>query len=136
MLLYLVKHSHPDLANMTRELSKANDSVNLAAYKELLHAIKYVLDTMNLGLKIKPKGNYNEPWESICFSDSNYVGDPVSRQRISGFILYVVGVPVSWQSNSQKSVSLSSSEAEYITLSEIVRSDVHSSASGKHENFG
>ena len=66
-------------------------------------------------------GNSNEPWEIVCFSNSNYEGDLVSRQSISGFILYVLGIPVSWRLKSQKSVSLSSSEAEYITLSEAVK---------------
>ena len=36
MLLYLMKHLHPNLANMTRELSKANDGANPVFYKELL----------------------------------------------------------------------------------------------------
>ena len=62
MLLYVVKHSHPNLANMTRALSKANDGANPAAYKELLCVIKYALDTKNLGLKIKHTGNSNKPW--------------------------------------------------------------------------
>ena len=52
MLLYLVKHLHPNLANMTRELSKANNGANPAAYNELLHVIMYALDTKNLGIKI------------------------------------------------------------------------------------
>ena len=43
---------------------------------------------------------------------------PVSRQSISGFTLYVLGVPVSWHSKLQKSVSLSFSEVENVTLSE------------------
>ena len=107
--MYLVKHSHPDLANTTRELSKANDGTNPAAYKELLRVIKYVINTKNHRLKIKPKGNSKEPWEIVCFSDSDYAGDPVSRQSISGFILYVLGALVSWQSKSQKSVTFSSS---------------------------
>ena len=33
MLLYLVKHLHPNLTNMTRELSKANNVVNPTAFK-------------------------------------------------------------------------------------------------------
>ena len=45
----------------------------------------------------------------------------MSRQSISGFILYILGVPVSWQSKSQKRFSLSSSEVEYIALSEAVK---------------
>ena len=49
MLLYLVKHSCPDIANVTRELSKANNGANPAAYKELLWVIKYVLDMEMLG---------------------------------------------------------------------------------------
>ena len=108
MLPYLVKHLRPYLANVTRELSKANDAVNPAAYKELLRVIKYVIDMKNLGLKIEPTGNSNEPWEIVSFSNSDYAGDPMSRRSISGFIIYVLGVPVSWRSKSQKSVSLSS----------------------------
>ena len=110
MLLYLVKHSCPNLANGTREPAKANNGVKPAAYKELQLVIRYVLDTKNLGLKIKPTGNSNEPREIICYSNSNYVGDLISRQRISGFILYVLGLLIFWQSKSQKSDSLSSSD--------------------------
>ena len=79
MFLYLVKHSRPDIANATRELSKANDGANPAAYKELLCMIKYIIETENLGLRLEPMGNSNEPWKIICCSNSDYVGDPVSR---------------------------------------------------------
>ena len=121
MLLYLVTYLHPNLANATGELSKANNSANPAAHKEFPCIIKYVLEMKNLGLKIKPTQNSNEPWEIICFSDSNYAGDIVSRQSINGFIQYVLGVPFSWWSKYQKSVSLSRSETEYIALSEAVK---------------
>ena len=52
MLLYLVKHSRPDIANAVRELSKVLDCSTNGAYKEMLRCIKYVLDTKSLGLKI------------------------------------------------------------------------------------
>ena len=65
--------------------------------------------------------NPNEPWEIIFFSNSDYAGDPVSRKSISGFILYVLGMLVLWQSNLQKSVSLSSSEVEHTAFSEAVK---------------
>ena len=45
MLLYLVKHSRPDIANAVRELSKSLDRSTPAAYKEMLRVVKYVLDT-------------------------------------------------------------------------------------------
>ena len=45
MLLYLVKHSRPDIANPVRELSKVLDGTTPAAMKELFRVIKHVLDT-------------------------------------------------------------------------------------------
>ena len=51
MLLYLVKHLHPHLANLTRALLKAYDSTNPAAYKEHLCVIRYIINMKNVGLK-------------------------------------------------------------------------------------
>ena len=65
MSQYLEKHLCPDIANTTRELSKMIIGANPAAYKELLHVIKYVLDMKNLGLKIKPMVNSNKPWKIV-----------------------------------------------------------------------
>ena len=121
MLLYMVKHLCSNLINITKELSKAKNGANSAAYKELLHVIKYVLDTKNLGLKIEPTGNSNEHWEIICFSNSDYAGGPVSTRSINGFLLYVLGVPISWKSKSQKSVSLSSLEVKYVPYLKLLR---------------
>ena len=57
MLLYLVKHLCPDLANAIRELSQANNDSNPAVFKELLHVVKYVLDKKILGHKLNPQGS-------------------------------------------------------------------------------
>jgi hypothetical protein len=121
MLLYLVKHSRPDIANAVRELSKVLDGANMAAYKEMHRVIKYVLDTRDLGLRIEPIQGSEQPWELVCFSDSDYAGDPDSRRSVSGFVLYVRGVPISWRSKAQRSVALSSSEAEWVAASEAVK---------------
>ena len=44
-LLYLVKHSRPELSTAVRELSKCMGEANMSHYKALLRAIKYVIDT-------------------------------------------------------------------------------------------
>jgi hypothetical protein len=54
MLLYLIKHSRPDICNAVRELTKCLNGVTPAAYKEMLRLIKYVLDTKDRGLKVEP----------------------------------------------------------------------------------
>ena len=52
MLIWLDKHLQPDIANCVRKLSKVLDGTTEASYKEMLCAIKYVMDSCNLGLKI------------------------------------------------------------------------------------
>ena len=49
ILLYLVKHTRPDLANATLELSKAMDIANYLHWRELLCVIVYALKTQEKG---------------------------------------------------------------------------------------
>ena len=123
MLLFLVKHTRPDLSNPTRELSKNMDGATPAAMKELLRVIKFAIDTKDYGLKIEPNCEIEKElvWNIELFTDSDYAGDRETRVSVSGFILYVMGVAVMWRSRGQRSVTLSSSEAEYVALSEAVK---------------
>ena len=121
MLLYLVKYSRPDIANPVRELSKVLDSPTPASFKEMLRVIKYVLDTKEYGLRVHPTKATDEMWELICFCDSDYATDPDPRKSVTGYVLCVKGVPVCWKSKAQRSVTLSSTEAEWIALSEATR---------------
>jgi hypothetical protein len=40
---------------------------------------------------------------------------------VTGFVIYLLDVPVCWCSKSQKGVTLSSTEAEYVAISEAVK---------------
>jgi hypothetical protein len=57
----------------------------------------------------------------VVYSDSDYAGDRETRVSIAGFVIYLLGVPISWKSKGMKSVALSSSEAEYVALSEAAK---------------
>jgi len=54
-----------------------------------------------------------------AFCDSDYAGDKDTRISVTGFVIYVMGALIAWRSRGQKSVTLSSSEAEYVALSEV-----------------
>lgn len=55
LVLYLAKHSRPDISNAVQELSKNVSSATEAAFKELKQVIKFVLDTKTYGLKLELK---------------------------------------------------------------------------------
>ncbi len=64
-------------------------------------------------------GNIIRNMVGIC--DSTWGSDPDDGRSVSSYILYFMGVPISWRSKTQSHVTLSSSEAEYVSLSELVK---------------
>lgn len=119
MLLYLIKYSRPEISNAVRELSKCLSAPTRAAYREMQRVIKYVLDTPTRGLKIDPV--QSKEWVLLLFTDSDWAGDKDTRKSVTGYMLFVNGVLISWRSKSQPVVSLSSTEAETYALSEAVK---------------
>ena len=119
MLLYLLKHSRPDLSNSARELSKVMDGATKAHQKLLYRVIKYVFDTEHWKLKLEPISFPRNSVHIEAFCDSDYSGDRDTRISVSGFIIFVNGCPISWRSRGQRSVTLSSTEAEYVAISEV-----------------
>jgi Reverse transcriptase (RNA-dependent DNA polymerase) len=121
-LLQFVKHTRPDISNPVRELSKCMDKATEAAYKEMLRVVKFVLDTRDFGLLLCPEALSGDgSWHMTVYSDSDWAGDPENRRSISGYIIFLLGCPLVWKSKQQQSVTLSSSEAEYVALSEAAK---------------
>ena len=121
MMLFLVKYSRPDIANCIRELSKANGVANESHYKSLMRAIKYVLDSEKYCLTLMKvnTGEEEMTWFLKAFSDSDWAGNKDGRRSVTGYCIYLNGNLVAWKSRSQKNVTLSSSEAEYVAVSEV-----------------
>ena len=118
-LLYLIKFTRPDISNMTRELSKVMDGATKEHWKSLLKTIRYVIATKSYKLLMETMMKDVKEMEIRGYSDSDYAGDSDDRRSISGHIIYLNGCPVSWRSKGQKSVSLSSTEAEYKAISDL-----------------
>jgi hypothetical protein len=122
-LLYLTKHSRPDITNAVRELSKTMDGATKCQWNEMWRVIKFVLMTSELGLRMCPVviDPNNQVWRLKALSDSDFSNDVDTRISVYGYIVYYCGVPVSWKGKGMKSVVLSTTEAEYIAVSEVVK---------------
>ena len=108
-LLYITA-SRPDIQYSVCKCARfqaAPKESHLSAVKRIL---RYLKGTINLGLWY-PKG---VPFNLVCFSDSDYAGHLVDRKSTSGTCQFLGGCLVSWFSKKQNSVSISTTEAEYI----------------------
>ena len=124
-LLYLLKHSRPELSNPIRELARMMSSPTEDHMEEMYRVIKWVLDNPDIGLKMKPVVNFDEDgniiWEMVGICDSTWGSNKDDGRSITGYILYFMGVPIAWKSKSQVLCTLSSAEAEYVSLSELTK---------------
>ena len=108
-LLYITA-SRPDIQYSVCKCARfqvAPKESHLSAVKRIL---RYLKGTVDLGLWY-PKG---VPFDLVCFSDSDYAGHLVDRKSTSGTCQFLGGCLVSWFSKKQNSVSISTTEAEYI----------------------
>ena len=119
-LLYLTRHSRPDIANVVQKLSKSMDGDSKLQFREMLQVIKFILDTKDLSLKMVPT-LHSRIWQLEAFSDSDFANDKETRISVYGYVIYFCGVPVAWKSKSMRGVVLSTTEAEYVAISELVK---------------
>ena len=119
-LLYLTKHSRPDICNPVRELSKTMDAPAPVHLKVMYKAIRHVLLTKGYGLKFELRKDMLK-WALKALSDSDFPCDKETRISVLFYIIYFCGIPIAWRSKGMKSVVLSTTEAEYMALSEVVK---------------
>ena len=109
-LRYLV-HTRPDLTFAVGFVSRFMQDPtqeHLAAVKQIL---RYIGGSMGLGCRYERSSG--EP-RLVGYSDSDLGGDVDSRKSTSGTLFFLGRSPVTWQSQKQKIVALSSCESEYV----------------------
>ena len=118
-LLYLTKHSRPDITNPVRELSNSMDSASMAHVAEMYWVINFVLETKTLGLRMLPTFK-DGIWKLEALRDSDFANDKDTRYSVYGYIIHFCGVLVVWKSNSTKSFVLSTTEAKHVAVSKLL----------------
>ena len=76
------------------------------------------MDTRQRVLSFDLKEKEGSQWTLKAFSDSDWAAVKDDRRSITGYCIYLNGCLISWKSRGQKHVTLSSTEAEYVAVSE------------------
>lgn len=81
-------------------------------WRALKRILRYIKGTINFELFYsKHTGN-----KLVGYADSDWAGDKKDSLSTTGFLFEVFGGNVCWNTRKQTSVALSSTEAEYVTL--------------------
>ena len=129
ILLWLAFNTRPDIAFATSQAARYMSSPKQPHYNLVVRIARYLLGTKDKGMIIKP--NLDDPSFKI-YVDASFAGDfcrdnpevetnPETVRSRSGHVLCYADVPLLWISKLQSEVALSTTEAEFIALSNSLR---------------
>lgn len=111
-LRYLT-HTQSDLAYAVGMVSRYMEKPTKLHLQAVKQTLRYVQGAIDFGL-VYTKGRINE--KLVGYTDSNIAGDTDDRKSISDMAFYFCGNLIAWASQKQKSVALSSCEAEFMAV--------------------
>ena len=108
LLFYVVKVA-PDCANAVRDLARQMSNPGILHWKAMKRVVGYLLGKKLHGLVMRKPENLIP----INYCDASY-----AKKSVSGMIGTIGGMMTSWSSRTIKTTTLSSTESEYVALSE------------------
>ena len=115
-LNYAACLTRPDISYSVSLLARFSTKPSSTHWLMVKRVMRYLKGTINQSLVLGSDSS-----EPCGFCDSDWAGDSDERKSTSGFIFTFHGGPVLWRSELQEITALSSTEAEYISLSEAMK---------------
>ncbi|KAK9712688.1 Reverse transcriptase (RNA-dependent DNA polymerase) [Popillia japonica] len=115
-LIYLANVTRPDISFAAAYLSQFNNCATKGCWTKVKRVLRYLRKTENAKLVFKKSG------EKLRFYvDADWASDQKDRKSWSGFVIKFASAAIEWRTRKQRTVSLSTVEAEYVAMTEIVK---------------
>jgi hypothetical protein len=108
LIMYATK-SRPDIKFATSlAATKSSNPTHQEDYQQLVHIMKYLYDTKDLGLALHPVESCNDPLQFYCYVDASYILHPDSTSHTGYLITFEKSGSFFSKSMKQKLVATSS----------------------------
>ncbi|KAK4388091.1 Retrovirus-related Pol polyprotein from transposon TNT 1-94 [Sesamum angolense] len=117
-VMYLMVSTRPDIAYAISCLSRYMSNADLPHWEALKWLLRYLKGSIDTGIKFSKN---KEGVNLVGYVDSNYANDRDCRKSTTSYIFTLCGACISWKSQLQSIVALSTTEAEYIATTEAFK---------------
>jgi hypothetical protein len=108
--------TRPDILYEVCKCAQYSENPGRIHWTRVKRIMRYIKGTLDF------KITYTKTTDQLLgFCDSDWAGCLDTRRSTTGYIFTLSGGPIAWGSRKQKTVALSSSEAEYMALGEAVK---------------
>jgi hypothetical protein len=120
-LIYLSTRTRPDISFAVNYCARFMSNPS----REHFIALDKIWKYLNGSRKVVLEYQSNSDPILRGYSDSDWGGDMDTRRSTTGYYFSFLNTPISWNSKLQKSVALSSCEAEYMALKEATKEMIY-----------
>jgi hypothetical protein len=117
-LTWLSVMTRPEICFAVGEVARFVTNPGIKHWNAIDRIWQYLQGSTDVGLTL---GGSEETLELMGYVDSDYARDVDTRRSTTGWIFKFGGGAVSWRTRRQRSVTLSSTEAEYCALTEAAK---------------
>lgn len=119
-LTYLAQCTRPDISFSVSYLSQFNNCYKYAHWTAAKRILRYIKGTIDLGLVYESN---SEGLTGYC--DADWGNCTEDRRSFTGFCFILSNAPIVWESKKQHTVALSTTEAEYMSLTEAAKEAIY-----------
>jgi len=116
-LLWMARCTRPDIVNAVTVLCRYLNAPKKVHWKAVIRVCAYLKGTKEKGIVFSP--SRTERLQGWC--DADWAGCADSYKSTSGYVFKLAGAPISWRSVKQKTVALSTTEAECLAALDATR---------------
>ena len=113
-LLYIMLGTQPDIAFAVTKLLQFASNPTKKHLGKVLYICCYLLEMPNYALVYDRPGN----GRLLAYANSDQASDPITRKSTLGYVVKLADAVFSWNIHVQKTVVLSFTKAEYMSLSD------------------
>ncbi|KAK3290020.1 hypothetical protein CYMTET_2561 [Cymbomonas tetramitiformis] len=122
-LMWLARCSRPDILTAVCYLARFSHCYGQEHWQHLKRVLRYLKGTVHVCLTLQCSSPASLTAELIvtAYTDADHAADKVTRRSVTGSLVRLNGSTVMYSSKLQKTVAVSTAEAELIALSECAR---------------
>lgn len=112
-LMYLAVSTRPDIAHAVSVLSQFNSNFGEQHWAAAKRVLRYLKGTEKFALVFRKSGKV-----LTGYADADWGSSVDDRRSYTGYAFFLGNAAVSWKSRKQRTVALSTTEAEYMALAD------------------
>ncbi|KAK3255338.1 hypothetical protein CYMTET_35474, partial [Cymbomonas tetramitiformis] len=119
-LMWLGRCTRPDILPAVCYLARFMHCHSATHWQHLLRVLRYLKGTIDvcLTLQCSSPASHNAELVVAAYSDADHAADKVTRRSVTGSLVRLNGSTVMYSSKLQKTVAVSTADAELVALSE------------------